>query len=100
MGVEMKKLLNEIVFFFFQWKQNIRNQQALRTSFLLQVAGMFINNIAFFVIWIMFSKTIGVINGWGAMQTFGMLCVSMLTFGIVHSLFGSTGTLTDTVPTG
>ncbi len=93
-------LSRELTFFAYQWRQNLKNQQALRTSFVLQIVAMFLNNIAFFVIWIMFSRAVGMINGWGVMQTFGMMCVSMLTYGIVHALFGSTGSLSDTVPNG
>lgn len=69
-------------------------------SFALQIIAMFINNLSFFVIWIMFSRTIGTINGWGMMQTFGMLSVSILVYGIVHSFFGSTGGIHELVPTG
>ncbi len=96
----MKTLLNEISFYCMQLKQNFRNQRALHMSFFLQIIGMFINNLSFFVIWIMFSRSIGPINGWGPMQTFGMLSVSILVYGIVHTFFGSTGNMHVFVPTG
>jgi ABC-type uncharacterized transport system permease subunit len=97
---DMRTLKQEIFFYFFQLKKNVDNQQALRGSFWMQVVAMFLNNIAFFVIWVMFSQAIGVVNGWGPVQTFGMLGVSMMTFGIVHSFFGGLGELSEIVPNG
>jgi ABC-2 type transport system permease protein len=50
-----------------------------------------VSNSSFFAIWLMFAQAIGVVNGWGMAQTFGALSISILTFGITHSLFGSLG---------
>ncbi len=94
------QLLNEIRFYFFQLKKNFENKRALGLSFMLQVAGMFLNNVSFFIIWMMFMNTIGTVNGWGVKETFGMLSVSMLGFGIAYTFFGSIGTLITRVPTG
>lgn len=96
----MSHLFNELRFYGYQWQQNLKNQQAMRINFLTQLIGMVLSNTSFFIIWIMFSKAVGVVNGWGAVQTFGMMSVSMMTFGVVHTLFGSTGSVTDLVPTG
>ncbi len=94
------RLLREIRFFAFQIKKNFANEQVLRASFLLQSLGMFISNLSFFIIWMLFSKAVGPINGWGALQTFGMLSVSIFVFGVVHSMFGSLMSWPDTVPSG
>jgi ABC-type uncharacterized transport system permease subunit len=61
---------------------------------------MMIGNSAFFVIWVLFCRTIGPINGWGALQTFGMTAYSIFVFGINHTLFGTLGKMADVVPSG
>lgn len=90
----------EIGFYFFQLKSNFENKRALRISFFSQVIGMFLSNISFFVIWMVFSHALGPINGWGVRETFGMLSMSIFTFGVVHTFFGSTATLIYRVPNG
>lgn len=96
----MNRFSNEMRFHFFQLRQNFNNKKMLRTSFILQVISMFVSNISFFIIWIIFSETIGTHNGWGTLQTFGMLSIAILVFGIVHSCFGSLLTWSEKVPTG
>lgn len=96
----MFQIKQDVRFFLRQLQKNLRNEQALRGSFLLQVAGMFMSNVSFFIIWVMFSHTIGPVNGWGPLQTFGMLSISIFIYGIVHSLFGSVGRWYELVPTG
>ena len=90
----------ELRFYFFQLKKNFENKRVLRINFIMQVVGMFTSNLSFFIIWMVFSNALGPINGWGIRETFGMLCVSIFTFGIVHTFFGSIATLVTRVPTG
>lgn len=83
-----------------QLKKNFINQGALRLSFMLQIIGMILNNLSFFIIWMFFSQAIGVVNGWGMQQTFLMLCVSILVYGIGNSIFGGVGDLYEFVRQG
>lgn len=96
----MEKFLNEIRFHLFQMRQNFNDKRVLRGSFILQIVNMMISNTAFFIIWLMFSKTIGTHHGWGPLQTFGMLSVMILVFGITHGSFGSLMFWPRRVPSG
>lgn len=96
----MNRLSNELRYHIFQLRQNFNNKKMLRTSFILQVLSMFLSNLSFFIIWMIFSQTIGTHNGWGTLQTFGMLSFAILIFGIVHSCFGSLMYWGEKVPTG
>ena len=96
----MYALLTEIRFYVFQLRLNFRNMSALRGSFLLIVFGSIISNLSFFIIWIFFSRAIGPVNGWGPLQTFGMICVNTIAFGLCHAGFGSTRTLQPKIQTG
>jgi len=96
----MRHFVQDWSFYFYQLRKNLKNQRALRLSFGLQILGMFLNNIAFFIIWLFFIKAIGVTNGWGVKETFGLLSVSIFTFGLSRAFFGGIGQLGDRVITG
>ncbi len=96
----MRHFLQDWSFYFYQLRKNLKNQRALRLSFGLQILGMFLNNIAFFIIWLFFIRAIGVTNGWGAKEVFGLLSVSIFTFGLSRVFFGGIGQLGDRVITG
>jgi ABC-2 type transport system permease protein len=82
-----KSFMKDIRYFVTEAFYNIRNAHALAKSFWIGVISMVINNITFFVIWYLFMKTTGPINGWTNTDVFAMLGVSMLIFGIVNSFF-------------
>jgi len=90
----------EISFYLFRLKLNFNNKRVLQASFLLQILSMFIANSSFFIIWVLFSRTLGSINGWGALQTFGMISLALLIFGICHTMFGTLGRMYEVVPNG
>lgn len=96
----MERFKQDLRLFWVQFSKNLRNEQALRSSFLIQIAGMFISNISFFIIWIFFSQAIGPVNGWGPLETFGMLSVSIFIYGIANTLFGGMANWYNYVPTG
>lgn len=80
-------MYQDIIYFFNLFKFNLKNSFALKGSFLISVFGMILNNTTFFIVWYLFSTTTGPINGWTSFDIFGMLGVSILIFGIIHSLF-------------
>src|SRR3989344_6349914 len=80
----MKK---DILYFIAQTKYNIKNAHALRSSFWVGVWSMVLNNFSFFIMWMLFMKATGPINGWSAMDVFGMLGVAMTCFGFAHGFF-------------
>ena len=91
---------NEFRFYQYQLLKNFKNEKALRLSFGLQIIGMIINNLAFYVIWIYFMKAIGETNGWNVLDTVGLLSVSIFSFGASHVLFGGISELPDKVIKG
>jgi len=93
----MKK---DILYFIEQTKANIRNAHALAWSFWIGVFGMILNNTAFFVIWFLFMRATGPINGWTSIDVFGMLGVAMLCFGVCHSFFNGIKDLPEFVVRG
>ncbi len=79
--------MHALRYFIAQSKYNIKNAHALAPSFWIGVVSMMLNNLTFFVIWFLFMKATGPINGWTSLDVFGMLGVAMVAFGVTHSFF-------------
>ncbi|MDQ3075954.1 MAG: ABC-2 family transporter protein [bacterium] len=79
--------MKDIIYFIKQSTYNFKNAYALRASFWTGVFGMMLNNIAFFVIWVLFMEATGPIGGWNSMDVVGMLGISLVTFGVTHAFF-------------
>lgn len=77
----------DLLYFLCLLKYNLKNARALGTSFWIGVFGMVLNNSAFFVIWHLFMRATGPINGWTSIDVFGMLGIAMFCFGITHGFF-------------
>lgn len=81
-------LNKEVKFAIYSIKKNIQSSAELRTSFLMNVVGMAINNSAFIFLWVYFVKSVGVVNGWTASDILALQGFTALSFGITFS-FGS-----------
>ena len=68
-------------------KKNFKNEKELKSSFIISVFGMAINNIAFIILWYYFGKTVGVINGWTPIDVFGLYAFGGINYGLVVALF-------------
>jgi len=78
---------NDILYFLTQIKFNVKNAHALHKSFWVGVFSMVLNNITFFIIWLLFMKATGPINGWTSIDVFGMLGVAMTCYGVTYGFF-------------
>lgn len=78
---------NDFLYFFVQTKFNLKNAYALSKSFWIGVFSMVMNDVTFFIIWVFFMKATGPINGWTAVDVFGMLGVAMFCYGFTHAFF-------------
>lgn len=76
----------ELRFALYAVKKNIQSSAELRTSFLMNIAGMFINNTAFILLWSFFVQSVGVIGGWRTIDIVGLQGFNALAFGIVMSV--------------
>ena len=64
-------------------KKNIKNAKELKSSFIISIVGMCINNIAFLVLWYYFGTIVGNLNGWESIDIFGLYGINSTSFGIV-----------------
>ncbi|MFA6006776.1 MAG: ABC-2 family transporter protein [Candidatus Paceibacterota bacterium] len=92
--------MNELKFALYAIKKNIQSSAELRTSFLMNVIGMALNNIAFIILWVFFVKSVGIIGGWTASDIIGMQGFLAISYGIVFSACGGLRKLADYVSSG
>jgi len=93
-------MFKELYFALYAIKKNIVSSAELRTSFLMNVIGMTINNTAFIFLWIFFVQSVGVINGWTGADIVGLQGFTALSFGIVFSIAMGIRKLPDYVASG
>jgi len=91
---------NEIKFALYSVKKNIQSSAELRTSFLMNVIGMAINNVAFILLWIYFIKSFGIIGGWTSAEVVALQGFLALSYGIVFCLAQGLRKIPDYVATG
>lgn len=93
-------MMNELRFALYAIKKNIQSSAELRTSFLMNIFGMTINNCAFILLWVFFVRSVGVIGGWTATDIVGLQGFVALSFGLVFSAGAGIRKLPDFVATG
>jgi len=76
----------ELSFALYSIKKNIQSSAELRTSFLMNVVGMALNNVSFIILWGYFVKSVGPIGGWTVADIVGLQGFTALCFGIVFSV--------------
>lgn len=93
-------MLNDLRFALYSIKKNIAGSAELRSSFLMNVFGMAINDIAFIFLWVFFVRSVGIIGGWTSADIVGLMGFSALSFGAIMSVFNGIFRLPEYVATG
>lgn len=93
-------MMKELYFALYAIKKNIQSSAELRTSFLMNVIGMSINNIAFIILWGFFVKSVGIIGGWTALDIVGLQGFVTFSFGVVFSAGAGIRRLADYTASG
>jgi ABC-2 type transport system permease protein len=92
--------MNDVRFALYSIKKNIRSSAELRSSFLMNVFGMALNDIAFIILWIFFVRSVGVVGGWTGAEIIGLMGFSAFSFGVIMSVFRGIFILPDYVASG
>lgn len=70
------------------WLTNVRAAMSNRIAFSLQVGGMALNDCAFVAVWLLFFHVLGSVNGWGGIESIGLLGFATASFGLAFGFFG------------
>jgi ABC-2 type transport system permease protein len=93
-------MFKELRFALYAIKKNIQSSAELRSSFLLNIVGMAINNSSFIILWSFFVKSVGEINGWSVADVIALQGFTALTFGLVFSTATGLRSLPEYVASG
>jgi ABC-2 type transport system permease protein len=92
--------MNDLRFALYSIKKNIQSSAELRTSFLMNILGMIVNNTAFILLWVFFVKSVGTIGGWTAADIVGLEAFTALAYGVAFSTFYGIRKVPEYVATG
>jgi ABC-2 type transport system permease protein len=93
-------MLKELYFAFYAIKKNIQSSAELRASFLMNIVGMIVNNMAFIILWVFFVRSVGVIGGWTAIDIVGLQGFTAIVYGIIFSAGAGVRKISDYVASG
>jgi len=93
-------MYKELRFALYAIRKFLQSSAELRTSFLMNIFGMFINNTAFIVMWMAFSHAVGTIGGWTAIDIIALESYAALSLGTVFFFFGGIQKLPQYVLSG
>lgn len=91
---------SHISLIFAYIKINLSASMEYRTSFILQVVGMFLNNFAFAVFWWLLLDKVGQIGGYGFKDVMLLWAIASTAFGIAVTFFGNLMRLVDIIIKG
>lgn len=95
----MSEFIQELKFTFYNIAKNFQSETELRIPFIIAVIGMMLNDLAFIVIWYYFGVVAEGLNGWTAMDMFGVIGFATFGFGLAFTTFGGVRYLPDVVQT-
>jgi len=90
----------ELRFALYAIKKNLQNSAELRTSFLMNIIGMVINNTSFILLWLFFVKSVGIIGGWASADIIGLNGYTALCYGLVFSAAGGIRRMSEYTASG
>lgn len=93
-------MMQELHFALYAIKKNIQSSAELRTSFLMNIIGMTINNTAFILLWVFFVQSVGIIGGWTSADIVALQGFTAICFGIIFSFGGGLRKLPEYVTSG
>lgn len=90
----------EIKFLFALWKANILAAMEYRAAFISQMLGMMLNNLVYFMFWVIFFDRFNTVQGWELSDMFLLFGIVATSFGLATFLFGNITTISDIIAGG
>jgi ABC-2 type transport system permease protein len=82
------------------WQANLISAMEYRTSFILQVVGMILNNGFYFIFWVIFFDRFKEVGGWGLPDMFLIFGLVACSYGVAMVFFGNAVQLSDVIANG
>ena len=78
---------HEIKFAIYSIKKNLLDSAELRSSFLMNLFGMALGNGSLLILWVFFTRSVGVVGGWTSADIVALLGFSTIAYGLTASFF-------------
>ncbi|HBX71183.1 MAG TPA: hypothetical protein DEH25_17860 [Chloroflexi bacterium] len=92
--------MSNLKFLLAVWKANLQSAMEYRVSFLLQMGGMMLNNLMYFMIWVIFFDRFQDVRGWGVTDMYVTFGITASAFGLVSIFFGNAFSLGEIITRG
>lgn len=96
----MTKLTREFRFLTALWQANLLAAMEYRVAFLTQMLGMMLNNVIYFVFWIIFFDRFPTVRGWGLQDMLLLYGLVAAGFGLASFFFGNMLSLAEIIADG
>ncbi len=96
----MRTLQRELKFLTALWKANLLAAMEYRAAFLAQVFGMLLNNMLYFVYWLLFFNRFHTVRGWQLDDMLLLFAVVTVGFGLAAFFFGNAFALSEIISEG
>lgn len=91
---------NELRFALYAIGKYLQSSAELRSSFLMNIFGMALNNVTFIVMWMAFAAAVGPVGGWQTIDVIALESFAALSLGAVFFFFGGIHKIPQYVLTG
>lgn len=91
---------NNLKLIFSYFKLNIKKEWKYKTSFIMQILMMILNDLFFVIQWYIIFKIVDNIGGYGFMETMLLWAISAGGYGVAHTFFEGAWNLHDIVYEG
>jgi ABC-2 type transport system permease protein len=82
------------------WKANLQSAMEYRAAFLTQVVFMMLNNLAYFMFWVLYFDKFNSVRGWSLQDMMLLFGVAATAWGIAAYFFGNFTTLSEIISLG
>lgn len=90
----------ELTFLLALWKANILSAMEYRAAFISQMLGMMLNNLVYFMFWVIFFNRFGSLGGWQLQDMFLLFGIVAGGIGLAVFLFGNITQLSTVISSG
>lgn len=90
----------ELIFLVALWKANLIAAMEYRVAFFSQMIGMMLNNLVYFMFWVIFFDRFKEVNGWGLPDMFLLYGIVAGGIGLAMILFGNITLLSNIISNG
>lgn len=92
--------MRSLKFLFALWKANLQAAMEFRAAFLTQVVFMMLNNLAYFMFWVLYFDKFNNVRGWNLNDMLLLFGIAATAWGVASFFFGNFTLLAEVIAQG